>query len=223
MGLHRAFPEAEIIGVDIKPQKNYPFHFVQADAMEYPLEGFDFIWASPPCQAFSRVWRGQPEKRKNYPDLIESTRERLERSGAFWVIENVPEAPIRPDVLLTGAMFQLPIVRTRIFEICGFTVPFSLIPLHTGTVTKGDLACVAGNGVNNAYSLRRSHGLYKWSDLPKDLREKLSKRNSADGWREAMGIDWMTKAELAQAVPPAYSEFIGRQLARQIQRKEPQS
>lgn len=216
MGLHRA--GFDVTGVDIKPQPRYPFRFVQADALRPPfdLSGFDFIWASPPCERYTVVWRGQEEKRERYPDLVAPTRTMIADSGTVTVIENVPGAPLRPDIVLTGAQFDLDIVRNRVFEIHGFTAPFQLTPQHNGTVSNGDLACVAGHGANNAWNVRRKRGpCTKWRDLPADLRGRLLNRNNAAGWREAMGIDWMTRDELRKAVPPAYSEFIACAFLRQ--------
>lgn len=86
MGYHRA--GFEIVGVDIEPQPNYPFEFIEADAMTFPLNGFDAIHASPPCQRYTQL--GTREDLTHYPDLVDATRERLESSGKAWVIENVP-------------------------------------------------------------------------------------------------------------------------------------
>ena len=208
--MHRACPEAKIVGVDWVDQPRYPFAFRIANALTYPLEGFDFIWASPPCQRYCRVWRGQEQRRPLYSDLIPAVRERLS-VYPFTVIENVPGAPLRVDAVLTGSQFDLDIVRTRIFEIKGFAVPFQLVRQHARTVTSGGLACVSGHGCNNAWNLRRARDRCKWRDLPDDLKRKLRERNSVAGWRAAMGIDWMSQKELSQAVPPAYSFFIMKQ------------
>jgi hypothetical protein len=113
MGYHRA--GFDVVGVDHVAQPNYPFEFHQADAMTFPLEGFDAVHASPPCQAYANVtaWRGSHH---THPDLLSATRERLEVSGKPWIIENVPEAPIRHDYLLCGSQFGLNIRRHRAFE-----------------------------------------------------------------------------------------------------------
>ena len=201
MGLHRA--GYDVVGIDIEPQPRYPFLFVQADALRLPfdLSAFDFIWASPVCKRFSRVWRGQPERRDDYPDQIEPTRRMLVASGKPFAIENVIGAPLRADVVLTGAMFDLPIVRDRIFEIEGFRVPFRLAPQHRGSTRTGELAMIAGRG-----GAMKGWNRKNW-DNP-ITRARLAKRNSADGWRDALGIDWMIRDELSQAIPPAYSQFI---------------
>jgi DNA (cytosine-5)-methyltransferase 1 len=216
-GLQRA--GFHVTGVDIRPQKRYGGDcFVLADALHPPfdLADFDFVWASPPCQAYTRVFRGQEHRRRNHPNLVPATRKLL-AAHPLTVIENVVGAPIRPDLLLTGAQFDLDVVRDRVFE-CSFPVPFVLHRQHRGTVTNGDLATVAGKGVNNAFNLRRARGFCKWRDLPERLKKGLCERNSAAGWRAAMQIDWMTKDELAQAIPPAYSEFIAQAAISQMQR-----
>ena len=111
---------AEIVGIDIKDhRKSYPGLFIRGDALNPPvrIEDFDFVWASPPCQAFSRVRSRHPNPKAPALDLIEQTRAVLV-DNAFTVIENVPDAPIRCDVILTGPMFGLNrIIRRRHFEI----------------------------------------------------------------------------------------------------------
>lgn len=135
MGYHRA--GFDVVGVDLRPQPRYPFQFVQADAMQVlnyladnaePWPGaprFDAIHASPPCQLYANVtaWRGTPT---DHPDLLDATRQALTATGLPWVIENVPEAPLRHDLLLCGSQFGLAVKRHRAFE----TSPrlFSLLP-----------------------------------------------------------------------------------------------
>lgn len=179
MGIHRAWPEAEIVGIDIKPQPRYPFKFVQADAMTFSLDGFDFIWASPPCQAFTnaRVIHGN-----KHPDLLTPTRDRLMKSNATWIIENVPGAPMRCDVLLCGSMFgSRKLKRHRLFEISN--------GLHFLTPP-----CNHSDGIISVFG----HGGHIYHGVQE--------------WREIMGIDWMTRDELAQAIPPVYSEFLCRNI-----------
>lgn len=182
MGLHRV--GFEVVGVDIRPQPHYPFEFHQADALTFPLDGFDFIWASPPCQAHSKT---RAIHGKDYPDLIPQTRERLEASGVEWAMENVPGAPLRNPVVLCGTMFGLKVIRHRHFET---SYPIMFVPQcgrhgptnsHRGYSTGAEFITVAGN------NYRRVEGA------------------------AAMGVDWyVPRAELSQAIPPAYSEFIGR-------------
>ena len=179
MGYHQA--GYEVVGIDIEPQKNYPFEFHQDDALDYPLEGFDFIHASPPCQAFTvaRVIHG-----REHPDLLTPTRERLQQQPTPWVIENVPRSPMRSDLVLCGSMFGEPrLKRHRLFE---FWVPLTNFPPPSPCAHGKQIISVFGHG-GHVY-----HGVAEW--------------------REVMGIDWMTRDELAQAIPPAYTEYIGRQL-----------
>ncbi|MBV2358036.1 DNA cytosine methyltransferase [Streptomyces sp. J2-1] len=105
----------DVTGVDHRPQPNYPFTFHQGDALTFPLDGFDLVHASWPCQRFARVtgWRGN---RADHPDLLSPGRTRLKASGLPWVMENVAEAPLRPDYLLCGTQFGLNIRRHRTFE-----------------------------------------------------------------------------------------------------------
>jgi DNA (cytosine-5)-methyltransferase 1 len=193
MGYFRA--GFEVVGVDIKNQPHYPFEFHQADALEYVAEHgqeFDVIHASPPCQDASWAARRWRNVGREYPKLIEPTRELLQASGLPWVMENVTGAAFVNPIALTGVMFGLKVIRRRIFE----SNILILAPPHeppTGSVPNGDYVTVAGHGGE-------------------------SKDCSLKGWREAMGIDWMNKEELTQAIPPIYTEFIGRQLMQAIRR-----
>lgn len=204
----------EVVGVDIKPQPRYVGdHFVQADALNPPfdLRKFDFVWASPPCQAYTSASHSQRLRGKQYPDLVEPTRRMLAGLSAT-CIENVPGAPLRADIVLSGAQFDIDVVRTRVFEIAGFPIPFALSRQHRGTCANGDLATLAGHGAQN----QRVKGALKWRDLPLQLRRRLSQRNSVAGWRAAIGCDWMNQYELSQAIPPAYSQFIAEAALRHI-------
>ena len=190
MGLHRA--GFEVVGFDINPQPNYPFEFHQQDALTVDLSGFDAVWASPPCQAFSQATGYHPGARSTHPDLIEPTRATLGTSGLPWIIENVAGAPIRHDVMLCGEMFGLRVHRHRYFETN------RLIPniKHERHRLKG---AVHNCHVEAGYA-RLVAGHYS---------------NHPDA-SDAMGIDWMTRKELSQAIPPAYSEYLGRQLLAQL-------
>jgi DNA (cytosine-5)-methyltransferase 1 len=202
IGYHRA--GFDVIGVDIKPQPHYPFTFVQADALrwlrkflDYEQQQFGFvsaIHASPPCQAYSQAAQGQRSAGKQYPDLLGPTRHLLEQTGLPWVIENVPGAPMRPDFKLCGCHFGLDLRRERWFETswCGF----QLSPPHHHPYA---VPSVVG------------HGTPSW------VREKLGYNPTIAHYRAAMGIDWMNRNELSQAIPPAYTEYIGAQLLEAIE------
>ena len=131
MGLHRA--GFNVVGVDIDPQPRYPFEFYQADAVTFPLDGFDFIWASPPCQRFCAL--ATREDLSGYPDLVDPIRQRLTAAGVPWCIENVVGAPIRKDLILCGAMFGLRSYRHRHFEL-NFGVPQPDHPKHVMRVNR---------------------------------------------------------------------------------------
>lgn len=195
MGLSRA--GFEVVGVDIAPQPHYPFEFHQADALEFPLEGFDLIWASPPCQAFTVA---RQFHKKEAPDLIDAVRCRLRGSAASWVIENVPEAPLRNAVMLCGKMFGLKVFRHRRFE----TSPFVLVPPHHG---HGSDRIGEGFYMVVGHTTGRQ-GAEMWG-------RRVNNGTVAD-WREAMGIDWMTRHELTQAIPPAYSQFLATRIKNQM-------
>ena len=185
MGYHRA--GFEVVGVDIKRQPRYPFEFHQADALIYPLGGFDAIHASPPCQHYIRSGMVNQDA---HPDLLAPIRGRLKGSGVPWVIENVPGAPMRPDVVLCGSMFGLGVRRHRWFEGSPSLPPWTPSCDHNRPITG-----VYGHPHGRGCAWRNG----RRPMLPSD----------AEMWARAMGIDWMTPAELAQAIPPAYATFIG--------------
>jgi DNA (cytosine-5)-methyltransferase 1 len=185
-GLQRA--GFHVTGVDVKAQPRYcgdEFH--QADALAFPLDGFDFIWASPPCQRYS-ITRKIHDSGDRHPDLVEPIRARLVASGVPYVIENVPGAPLKQPFVLCGSMFGLQVYRHRLFE-ASFLVLAPPHQSHSGYTNAArayssfkdgaTVICVAGN------NFRREDGAL------------------------AMGIDWpMTRPELAQSSPPAYAQFI---------------
>lgn len=176
-----------VVGVDIQPQPRYcGDEFFQADALTFPLEGYDFIWASPPCQHYSCAT--PINYRQNHPDLVDTVRNRLVESGAAWVIENVPGAPLKPTLVLCGCLFGLKILRKRLFETSWDI--FQLIPPchHPETVIN---------------TVRSQHG--PWFE---ENGRVATRREIAD----AMGVSWMDTGKISQAIPPAYSEFIGRQV-----------
>jgi DNA (cytosine-5)-methyltransferase 1 len=190
MGLHRA--GFEVTGVDLAPQPRYPFAFVQADALTVDLAGFDFIWASPPCQAFT-AYKRRPEHVAPRPNLIPAVRAKLVKAGIPYVIENVPGAPLREPVTLCGSMFGLDVRRHRLFET---SVPVLAPPCDHGS--QAPRFAPATNRTN----LRRTVEVGVWR-IPLAVQQA------------AMGIDWMELPELSQAIPPAYSEFLARAFLRQ--------
>jgi SAM-dependent methyltransferase len=186
-GATRGYQQAGfyVVGVDIEPQPHYiGDEFVQADALEflrqasrladvggpYTLTEFDAIHASPVCKTFARVtaWRGS---RGNHPDTLRPVLAWLRTCSLPWVVENVPEAPLRPDIILCGSQFGLNVRRHRVFETSWRA--YDLIP-----------EC-------------RHHGLLPF----------MHKAERA--YADAMGCTWMTKEEARQAIPPAYTEYIG--------------
>jgi DNA (cytosine-5)-methyltransferase 1 len=198
-GYHRA--GFEVVGVDHKKQKNYPFEFIQMDAFE-ALDRFgpyfDVIHASPPCQA----WVDSANKSK-HPQLIDPIRDALKRSGRPYVIENVDSAPLRDWVMLCGTMFGLKVIRHRLFECSPsfYFAPFSCN--HWGTVAAGDFAGVYGRGGRGHRGIDPHSGRrMRWGSPPAGAKTQ-------DFWSEAMEIDWMNRRELSQAIPPAYTEYIG--------------
>jgi DNA (cytosine-5)-methyltransferase 1 len=192
MGYYRA-GFTDILGIDHRPQPRYPFVFRQADALEV-LRGvrpgeYDLIHASPPCQAYTRMLT--PAGRSKHPDHVGTVRTLLEECGCPWVIENVPGAPLRAAVILCGSHFGLrsgdmQLVRHRLFESPWL---FGLLPPcdHHGCAVS-----ICGRGTSSWY------------------RRKTGRNSNKAEHQVLMGIDWMTRNELVQAIPPAYTEWVGR-------------
>lgn len=218
MGYHQAFPDAEIVGLDNVPQPDYPFEFQQYDLADTDLEfdldlfAFDLIHASPPCQIHSYLKHGQGQAYEEaHVDLVPWTRGVLQRSDVPWVIENVEHAPLIEPFRLCGTAFDLntealgvtwELRRHRLFET-SFDVwaPPTCRHQHRPLGVYGDLSlnCRPNNPGRRA---------------PYDS-EGLPANDWKAGYKEAealMGIDWMTPKELVQAIPPAYTEWIGQQL-----------
>lgn len=183
----------DVVGVDLYKQPRYPFPFVQANAIDYLLthwREFDVIAASPPCPPHTAI---NHAKKGKLMSLVEPTREALRSTGKPYVMENVPGAPLLDPLVLCGSMFEgLAVIRHRLFE--------SNVPLiapgpckHLGTVADGTYVSVHGGGQRSTHTIPY-----------KEQRPR---------WEKAMGINWAgTRKELVNAIPPAYTEWIGRQL-----------
>jgi DNA (cytosine-5)-methyltransferase 1 len=196
MGYHRA--GFDVVGVDVEPQPRYPFEFHQADAMTWPLAGFDVIHASPPCQGYSTT---QQFTAGAYPLLVLRVLELLKSQASPWVIENVEGAPLPQQatldgahgVMLCGTMFGLGTVRYklrrhRLFET---SLPIAQLPDRCAADPRFTIG-IYGNATRARGTTGPSLGM--------------------DQGQAAMGINWMTGDELCEAIPPAYTEHIGAQL-----------
>ena len=182
----------DVTGVDLASQPHYMFPFRRADAVTFPLDGFDAVHASPPCQAYSDMTNCRPGLAGDYPELIDVMRERLKAWGGPWVIENVAGSGLASQddllgthgMLLCGLMFGRPLYRHRLFETSFPAAaphhPRHLIPAsRAGHWKPGTIISVAGN----CAPIQKA--------------------------REAMEIGWMTRNELAESIPPYFAEFIG--------------
>jgi DNA (cytosine-5)-methyltransferase 1 len=198
MGYHRA--GFEVVGVDIKPQPRYPFEFIQADALWWIGKNgaweFDAIHASPPCQTHVKGMAAVNRalgREYAHVNLIPETRELLRATGLPYVIENVVGAPLENPVRLCGSSFNLAVRRHRLFE-CSFPL---LVPPCDHSRQNGD-----------HWTSFRPNGETRRSKVVQVYGQAAERHE----WGPAMGIDWMTYAELAEAIPPAYTEFIGEAL-----------
>lgn len=192
MGYHRA--GFEVVGVDIEPQPNYPFWFCQADALEFVAEHghkFDVIHASPPCQAYS-ISRNNG-CHKDAPKLIEQVRSALLSIDKPYIIENVHGAPLVNAIQVCGASFGLGVAGFDLNRHRYFETNFAMLSMPCQH-KRGHTIGVYGNGTNSYH------------------REKFGRCVTVAEMRTAMGIDWMTRAELSQAIPPAYTFWLGKQL-----------
>lgn len=195
VGLYRA--GFDVIGVDIEAQPRYPFRFIQADALTYPLEGFDFVWASPHCQGYTALRHAPGAKGK--PRQIQQFRDRMP-ANTLWAIENVEEAAwdMENPITLCGSMFGLGAQGCRLQRHRLIMANFPIEPPQC----KHDARPVIG--VYGGHARRRA--------------ASAGGRGTRDAWdgghrtaaSEALGIDWMTLGELSEAIPPAYAEFVGR-------------
>lgn len=189
----------DVVGVDIEPQPDYPFEFVQMDALDWIRNGgmhYDAIHASPPCQAYTALTKGTNQGRSYLP-LIGAVRSLLDwrTAGSVpYIIENVQGSDLRRDLTLCGEMFGLGVIRHRYFEIHGARVAQPEHKPHRGRVS--------------GYR----HG--EWFDGPYfAVYGNGGGKGSVPQWQAAMGIDWTAnRKSIAEAIPPAYTEHIGHQL-----------
>jgi DNA (cytosine-5)-methyltransferase 1 len=202
MGYHRA--GFEVVGVDINPQPHYPFEFYRGDALSFLgtmtagmensfLGKIDAVHASPPCQGYSSTFR---INKNTHPYMIMATRTLLDTSWRPWIIENVPGAPLVKPIELCGAMFDLRVYRHRLFE-ANFKLSAPKHPDHIYPQTK------------MGRKPKKGHFIHVVGNF-----------SGVDYAKTAMGIDWMNRNELSQAIPPAYTEFIGKQLMEYLKGSE---
>jgi DNA (cytosine-5)-methyltransferase 1 len=213
MGYSRA--GFEVVGVDIVPQPNYPFTFIQADALEYVREWIDTlnvvpfaaIHASPPCQAHVKGLRAMNRtigRTDEHRDLIGDTRALLKLTGLPWVLENVVGSELVNPVRLCGSAFGLPIRRHRLFES---NVSLMVPPCAHG-VESGQKYWNGDRSVRNGDGTRSYTGHGRLSSVV----QIYGHSGGRDEWPAALGIDWMTDEEMVEAIPPVYTELIGAQL-----------
>ena len=200
MGYHRA--GFEVTGIDVSIQPEYPFEFIQGDVltMDFDWSQYDAIHASPPCQALSNI---TGEHRAKHDDLIPQTRELLESSGLPYIIENVVGAPLVDPIRLCGRSFPgLRVYRHRLFE--------SNFPLVAPPHQSHDQLC---------YTLDKRKPHYgRLDDMTAFVQVTGGGNSSKAAAADAMGINWMrTKKQLNESIPPAYTEFLGRQLVTHLE------
>jgi DNA (cytosine-5)-methyltransferase 1 len=192
----------DVTGVDIAVQPRFPFFDIEQgdalavlDDLNY-VRGFDAIHASPPCQAYTVAGTIHGREQYNYPDLVAPVRDRLRATGLPYVIENVPGAPLEAPAMLCGQTFGLGVFRHRLFET-NWTLAVPAHKKHDGRIGDGTYFTVAGHGYGSS------------------VRDGIDLGGIED-WQWAMGIDWMTMPEMAQAIPPVYTRLIGEQLRTRV-------
>ena len=208
MGYHQA-GFTEIVGVDIVRQPRYPFTFMQADALAYLEkygEEFDVIHASPPCQAFTQMsarWRGRGTKADTHTDLLTPIRCSLVARAQPYIIENVVGARkhMATTCILHGGMFDLQVSRPRLFE------SNYLLWTMTAPIPK---PCIGVYGDHpQRYTTTRKNGAGNG-------RSVFLRAKSLEEARQVMGIPWGTWNEIREAIPPAYTQWIGSQLLQHL-------
>lgn len=243
-GYHRA--GFQVTGVDLHPQPRYPFRdFTQADAVEFPFDGFDAIHASPPCQAYSNAMKhltkcktcgelGNHPVHKHgfpsfsfhvfepeYPMLLDVMLGRLKETAVPWVVENVPgsDLPVAPTLfgeqglLLCGSMFGLRVQRHRLFQTSFELGPPGYCVHDESTLDPEEYspelrAMLAKQGFKAKKEVMNPHN----SGARKEWREKLGSLPIERTWRDEMGVGWMDSREGREAIPPVYTEYIGKHM-----------
>jgi len=206
MGYHRA--GFEVVGVDLSSQPHYPFEFHQGDALAYAVrhwQEFDVIHASPPCKKNTRLKAFSAD---HHVELIPQTRAILDAIGLPYVIENVPGAEMMDPVILCGSMFDLGVLRHRLFET---NWPLAQPECdHEGQAARSP-----------GYPVKRYHSGHPEIVMSPVIgvygRGQGLGKGEAALWRQAMGIDWMNKDEMREAIPPAYTKLIGQALMAQLE------
>ena len=189
----------DVTGIDLKHGRRYPFTYIRGNVMDYInnvdfLRLFDVIHASPPCQTFSvtKHLRNAQGKTSNKEDLIEPVRSALLASGLPYVLENVVGAPLICPVTLCGSAFGLKVRRHRLFES------------NVGLTATTCLHAQQGKPV----------GIY--GSMRDEIPSGGTTAKTMDEANEAMGIDWMLWGELVEAIPPDYTEHIGKQIVNNL-------
>jgi DNA (cytosine-5)-methyltransferase 1 len=202
MGLHQA--GFTVHGIDIEHQPDYPFKFTQGDALEADLSGYDLVWASPPCQCFTKYGNVRKNLAEKYQDLITATREKLKAWGGNWIMENVVGAPLDNPVTLCGSMFGLDVRRHRLFES---NMMFLAPPCEHGMWKPNRFpgGRSVERGGHSAFPARATMEIGAW-DIP------------FEDQKQAMGMPWVTDLrKLSEAIPPVYSRFLGERAAKILQ------
>jgi len=218
-GYHRAGFD-DITGVDSAPQRRYPYRFIEADALDYVAthgRDYDVLHASPPCQAHSAL-KGMWNARQ-HEDFLPQTRQALKATGKPYVIENVVGAPLDVTLMLCGSMFGLETLcgaqlrRHRLFES-------NVMLMSPGACQHGRQTISVHGAVPRDPSLEVKKYKHRTITVTGETAQQnvvynqIRETFSIDAARCAMGIDWMVMSELSQAIPPVYTEWIGRQLLR---------
>lgn len=206
-GLAERGVDVEIVGVDIHPQPRYPFTFVQEDALCYLRHDghlFDFIWASFPCQRYTRGRATQRALGQHdpHPDLIAKGRELLKASGKPWIMENVEGSPLQDAIRLCGQMFDLRVLRHRLFE-SPLELKAPAHQKHTGSMLDGSIVPVYGAKWLVSGGSKAAGNYHIAGAIPKEFR-------TVEARLAAMEIDWMNGTEVNEAIPPSYSRYLSQ-------------